>query len=91
MVVGPNADYREQVLEDGSLSDDEVFQDVVRDADDAAAVLFVNVNQIEDAIIEGFGETDDELAANLEPIAGFGISGYVDDGVAHSVMRLTTD
>jgi hypothetical protein len=68
-----------------------VFKDVVREVDDASVVLFVNVNELEDLIEEGMGEGDLEFFENLEPISGFGVSGYVDDGVAHSVMRLTTD
>ena len=90
VVVGPNADFRQKVLDDGGLGDDEVFKDVVREVDNASAVLFVNINELEDIIAELVGD-DEEFLDNVEPISGFGISGYVDDGVAHSVMRLTTD
>lgn len=92
IVIGPNADFREQVLREGSLGDNEVFEDVVREADDASMVMFVNVNEIEGAIAEALGDTDDdEFLDNLEPISGFGVSGWTDDDVAHSVLRLTTD
>lgn len=92
IVIGPNEDYRQEVLEDGDLGDDDVFKDVVREADDAAMVLFVNVDEIEKAIAEALGETDDdEFFDNLKPISGFGVSAWTDDGVAHSVARLTTD
>ena len=37
------------------------------------------------------GDDDDEFLDNLEPISGFGVSGWVDDDVAHAVVRLTTD
>ena len=36
VVIGPNADYREHVLDDGGLGDDDVFKDVVREVDDAS-------------------------------------------------------
>jgi hypothetical protein len=91
IVIGPNEDFRKQVLEDGGLGDNEVFKDVVREVDDASVVLFVNVNELEDLVKEGMGDSDQDFVDNLEPVSGFGISGYVDDGVAHSVMRLTTD
>ena len=42
---------------------------------------------IEDAA-EG---SDDEIVDNLEPISGFGITGWIDDDVAHGVFRLTTN
>jgi hypothetical protein len=91
IVIGPNADYRSEVLEDGGLGDNDVFKDVVREADQAHTVLFVNVNEFEDAINDAVGESDEELIDNLEPVAGFGITGWVDDGVTHAVVRLTTD
>jgi hypothetical protein len=92
VAIGPNADYRQEVLEGGGLGDDDVFEDVVREVDDASMVFFVNVNEIEKAIAEALGDTDDdEFLDNLEPISGFGVSGWVDDGVGHSVARLTTD
>jgi hypothetical protein len=92
IVIGPNADYRSEVLEDGGLGDNDVFRDVVREADQAQTVLFVNVNEFEDAIEMSMADDDDDdFFANLEPISGFGVTAWVDDGVAHSVARLTTD
>ena len=91
VVIGPDADYRKEVLDSGGLGDNEVFKDVVREVDDASAVLFVNINELEDLVEESMGDSDQEVFDNLEPMSGFGISGYVEDGVAHSVMRLTTD
>lgn len=91
IVIGPNEDFRKEVLDDGGLGDNEVFKDVVREVDDASVVLFVNINELEDLIEESMGEFDGDFVDNVKPISGFGISGYVDDGVAHSVARLTTD
>ncbi len=91
VVIGPNGDFRAEVLEDGGLGEDEVFKDVVREVDDAAVVLFINVNELEDLIEESMGDHDQEFLDNVKPISGFGISGYVDEGVAHTVLRLTTD
>jgi len=91
VVIGPNEDFRKEVLDNGGLGDNEVFKDVVREVDDASVVLFVNINELEDLVEESMGEFDQDFVDNVKPISGFGISGYVDDGVAHSVMRLTTD
>ena len=91
VVIGPNEDFRKEVLADGGLGDDDVFKDVVREVDDASVVLFVNINELEDLVEEAMGELDQEVVDNVKPISGFGISGYVDDEVAHTVMRLTTD
>jgi hypothetical protein len=91
IVIGPNADYRAQVLDDGGLGDNDVFQDVVREADQAQTILFVNVNEFEAAIEGAAGETDEEFVENLKPVSGFGVTAWVDDDVTHTVARLTTD
>jgi len=91
IVIGPNEDYRSDVLKDGGLGDNDVFKDVIREADEAHTVLFVNVNEFEDAIKDAAGESDEEFIENLEPVSGFGVTGWVDDDVAHAVVRLSTD
>ena len=91
IAIGPDADYRADVLKDGDLGDNQVFKDVVPDADKAQSVLFVNVDQLEKAIEAGAGQSEQELLDNLEVLSGVGVSGWVDDGVSHSVVRLATD
>ena len=91
IVIGPNSDYRSEVLKDGSLGDDDVFKDVVREADEAQTVLFVNVNDFEDAIADAMGDGDGEFLDNLKPVSGFGVTGWVDGDTSHAVVRLTTD
>lgn len=89
VAIGPNPDYRASLLEDGGLGEEDVFKDAVRDADDAQTILFVNLDALADVVREAGAPS--ELVENLEPIAGFGVSGRVDDDVAHAVIRLTTD
>jgi hypothetical protein len=91
IVIGPDADYRADVLDDGDLGDNDVFRDAVREADQAQTVLFVNVDELQAAIEDAAGESDQDFVTNLEPVSGLGITGWVDDGVAHSVVRVTTD
>jgi len=91
IVIGPNSDFRDKLLEDGGLGDSDVFKDVVREADKAQVVLFVNVNEFEDAIADAAGGSDDDLIDNLKPVSGFGVTQWQDDGVTHAVIRLATD
>jgi hypothetical protein len=93
VAVGPSADYRAKLLDEGGLGDTDTFQDVVREADRSGSILFVNFDAGDGWLVNlagGMGD-DDELAANLEPLEGLGLSGWQDDGVAHAVFRLTTN
>ncbi|MFA6575621.1 MAG: hypothetical protein WCS84_09380, partial [Nocardioides sp.] len=90
VVVGPNADYRAELLEDGGLGDTDTYEDVVREADRAGAVLFVNFDA-GDGWLANLAGDDQEIKENLDPLAGLGLSGWQEDGVGHSVLRVTTD
>jgi hypothetical protein len=90
VVVGPNADYRAELLDDGGLGDTDVYQDVVREADRSGAILFVNFDA-GDGWLANLAGDDQEIKENLEPLAGLGLSAWEDDGVGHSVLRITTD
>ena len=91
IVFGPDSAFRADVLKDGGLGDNNVFKDVVREADKAQVVLFVNVDEFENAIASAMGDSDQELVDNLKPVSGFGISEWQDNGVTHAVIRLATD
>ncbi len=90
LVVGPNADYRGDVVGDGGLGGSEVFQDVVPDADEAGVVFFVNFDGLE-AVADALSGGDPMVTENLAPLGGLGVSAYADDEVSHTVVRLTTD
>lgn len=90
IVIGPDADYRKRALEHGSLGSNDVYRDVVRESGKAAGVFFVNFNAGDDWLVDLAGD-DPSVAENLEPLAGFGISGWQDGDYAHGVIRLTTD
>ncbi|QZY27943.1 DUF3352 domain-containing protein [Nocardioides coralli] len=89
VAVGPNADYRKQLLEDGGLGDTEVFQNVVREADQAGAVFFVNFRAGD--WLQNLSSSDPEVAENLERLEGLGASSWIDDQTSHVVFRVTTD
>jgi len=90
IVVGPDADYREQMLEDGDLGDSDVYRDVVRESDDAGSILFVNFDA-GGGWLEDLVQGSEELQDNVAPLEGAGISSWEDDGVAHAVLRVTTE
>ena len=81
VVVGPDADYRQQLLEDGGLGGTDAFRHAVPDAGDAGAVLFVNFDA---------GSWFDDVH-ELQPLEALGASVRVDDGTSHLVLRVTTD
>ncbi len=89
-VIGPNADYRGQVLADGGLGDNAVFKDVVPDAGRASALFFVNFTVGDGWLVKLAGD-DPKVSENLAPLAGFGISAWEQGDAAHSVVRLTTN
>lgn len=89
VAIGPNPDYRAKLLEDGDLGDSDVFQHVVRGADDAAAIFFVNFNTGGDWL--GGAVDEDATAENLEPLEGIGASTWLDGDTSHALLRITTD
>ncbi len=89
VTIGPNADYRGELLEDGGLGDTDAFQNVVREADQASAIVFVNFDA--GNWLSSLAEGDQEAAENLEPLQGFGASVWTTDEGTHGVLRLTTE
>lgn len=90
IVVGPNADYRAEVLKDGHLGDSDVFRDVVREAAKASAIFFVNFDA-GGGWLSNLAGDDAQIEENLEPLSGLGLTTWEDDGVAHTVLRITTN
>lgn len=80
--------YRGELEGGGSLGDSAAYSEVV--ADEAQSVLFVNFDTDDDWLVRLTGDTP-EVSDNLEPLAALGVSGWVDDGVVHGLVKLTTD
>jgi hypothetical protein len=91
VALSPNADYRSTLAAGGSLGDSAAFDVVVEDADGAAAVLFVDFDADDNWLARLAGDEDPAFAANIEPLSAFGITGWVEGGTSHSVLKLTTD
>ncbi|WP_197026053.1 DUF3352 domain-containing protein [Nocardioides sp. URHA0020] len=90
VAVGPDPLYRKQLLEDGGLGDSATFRKVVEHADDAAAVVYLDFDAGDDWLVELAGD-DAEVRDNLEPLDALGMSAWVDDDTAHTVLKITTD
>ncbi|NYG56215.1 DUF3352 domain-containing protein [Nocardioides perillae] len=95
VALSPSADYREQLLGDGGLGDDERFEEVVEEADEASVLLFVDldaawVQELSEMAASG-GDSADEVVANVEPLSALGMSSWTEDGTARFSLQLTTD
>jgi hypothetical protein len=90
VAIGPDAGYRAVLLEDGGLGDSDAFTSVVEHTDDAAAIVYVNFDAGDDWLAELAGD-DAEVRDNLAPLKALGLSSWVDDDVAHAVIKVTTN
>jgi hypothetical protein len=90
VALGPDADYRKVLLEDGGLGDTDKFKRVVEHADDATGILYLDFDALDGWIADLTGD-DAEARDNLEPLGAFGLSAWQDDDVAHAVIKVTTD
>lgn len=88
-VLALQDDYRSALEGGGSLGDTATYSEVV-DADEAQSVIFVNFNADDDWLLR-LTEDMPEVSENLEPLAAFGFSTWVDDEVVHGLMKVTTD
>lgn len=90
IAIGVDQDYVSTLAGDGGLGGSDVFSNVVREAESAGAILFVNFDAGDgwlDSVVGG----DAELAENVAPLEGLGMSAWQDGDVAHGVLRVTTD
>jgi hypothetical protein len=90
IAIGPNQDYVSELLEDGNLGDSDVFQDVVPEAEDASSIFYINFDAGDGWLVK-VAQDDKDVADNLEPLQGIGMSAWVKDDSSHVVFRLTTN
>lgn len=89
VAIGPDPDYRSQVLQDGGLGSSKVYRDVVRGADRARALLFVDFDA-GDWLARSAGG-DQQVEETLRPLEGLGLTAWQEGRDAHLVLRLATD
>ncbi len=90
IAIGADDAYVSELLKDGNLGDSDAFKNVVREADQASSIFFVNFDAGDGWLAELAGD-DKAAKENLEPLEGLGLSAWQDDDAAHGVLRLTTN
>jgi hypothetical protein len=90
VAVGPDADWRKALLEDGGLGESDSFRRVVEHTDNAVSVLYVDFDGSDDWLADLFGD-DPETRDNVEPLDAFGMSSWIDGETGHVVVKLTTE
>lgn len=92
VVAALNDGYADRLVESGSLTDTDVFNTAVPDADEAQAVFFLNLDALEQPIIDAMrqaGGHDAEVVDNFTKVEALGISGGNHDGYAEGALRIT--
>lgn len=88
--IGPDADYRAQVLAGGKLGDMEAFREVLPEAERASGLFFVNFDA-GGGWLARLASGDATVLENVEPLRAFGASSWRDGTTLHARVRLTTD
>jgi hypothetical protein len=93
VVIASTSDYADQLLGEGSLSDDDGFEDAVPNAEDSQMVLYADFDgewgkALVDTVREDGDDESREVAANLEVVRAFGASAWTEGDVSHGLVRL---
>ena len=94
VTVSTNADYAEQLAEDGSLGESETFQRAVPNADEAVALFYADFDAVEQQVTQAMrqAEVPEDVIENIQPISSVGLSSWVpEDGQIAFSMRLTVN
>jgi hypothetical protein len=94
VAFGFDQDYVDALLAEGELGDEESFQKVIPNAEEASAVFYLNFDAGDgwaDELAESAGEGDPEVVENVKPLDALGLSTWSDDDVQHGLLRMTTD
>jgi len=93
VAFGPSASWNDELKADGGLGDTGTFKDVIANADKASSIIYLDFDADNNWLVEALktAEAPDEVVDNIEPLAAFGASSWLDGDVSHAVIRLTTD
>lgn len=97
VAIGPGDYAGDELLEHGNLGHEDNFTDAVPDADKAGAILYVDFDSkwrdlLVDAVTDEEGSSSGrELDENTRPLRSLGIGSWLDGGVTHVLVKLTTD
>jgi len=90
VAVASTRDYAEQLVEQGTLTDDPGFRDAVPDADKAQLVFYVDVDSEWRELAEEALD-DKEFSANVAVVRGFGVGAWTEGEVSHGLVRLSLE
>ena len=93
VAIATTSAYGDQLLEDGSLGESKNFEDVVENADDAQAVLYLSFeNDWMDVVQKMAAQEGDaeakEVADNLAVLRALGASAWSEGDTGHAKVRL---
>lgn len=92
VVIGFDSDYLDTMKDEGDLGDSDVFEKVIPEADDSAALIFANFDA-DDWLVRVVTEAGApaEVIDNVKPLEAFGISSWTDGDDAHVLLKVTTE
>lgn len=93
VVVSASPDYLAKLTSEDGLGDADSYTSLVASADEANQVFFVDFNAGDDWLDRLVSEmgAPREVLENVEPLAGVGMSSWLDGDEVHGVLKLTTD
>ena len=91
VAVALDPDYAETLAGDGSLGDEDRFENALDGLDDSAGAFYVDFDAGDWLTELASTDEDERIKENVEPLDSLGISGGVEDDVVHGVVKLTTD
>jgi hypothetical protein len=93
VIVSLDSKYVDKLAKEKGLGGSDLFKKVVPQGEQATSVFFINFDAGDhwlDKLLEKF-EAPKELADNVKPLQGIGVSGWVDGDEAHSLVTVTTE
>ncbi len=92
LVIAANEGYSDALADGGDLGDADVFESAVADSDDAVAVLFFDLDKLDELVDRVAGELGEEvppeISDTLDVLRAFGVSGVVDGDYNRTTFRL---
>ena len=91
VAIGLDADYVATLAGDGDLGDSDRFQAALDDVDSRTGAVYVDFDAGDWLTELAATDADERIEENVAPLDSLGIGGWLEDDVAHGVVRLTTD
>ena len=93
VALSTQQDYADQLVGDGGLGDDEVFDSVVTEAGDAQSVFFLRLDDEWRSLLKQAAAQDESakpVVANLDVLRAIGMSAWSDGDTGHLELKVAT-